>query len=378
MPILPFGTATQSAATGYQWEFTGILGANAVIDSGTLNSRVIRMKFTSNAAASIGDSVRANYLSSCGPGPKKSVKLNIAAILPPLMPASISMTRVSLSCGSNVYRYSAPNLPLSTTTFTAATGYQWQMPIGPAGSTGILDSGTLQSQTIRIKYTSNANASVGDSIKVFYTSGCGNSNVRAQKLNNISPSILPAPTTLSGSIHVCPILGTTQSHRYTTTAVNGGVSYVWTIPTGAVIDSGSNGLKIRVRFVTAGSNDSILVQAMGINTCLGNKRGLRLNTTGCVTPATSKSFSSPISVSNALKIDVFPNPSQHSFYIQVKDVEHVNPLLLRVYDMQGRLLINKNINRAQTYSFGDQLQSGTYQVQVIDKSNVFKKIIIKQ
>jgi hypothetical protein len=378
MPILPVGTATQSTATGYQWEFTGTLGANAVIDSGTLNSRIIRMKFTSNAAASIGDSVRANYLSSCGPSPKKSAKLTNTAILPPLMPASISMTNVSLSCGSNVYRYSAPALPSATTTSTAATGYQWQMPIGPLGSTGVLDSGSLQSQTIRIKYTSNANASVGDSIKVLYTSACGNSNIKAQKLNNVSPSILPAPTTLTGSINVCAILGTTESYRYTTAAVSGAVSYVWTIPAGAVVDSGSNGLKIRVRFVTAGSNDSILVQAKGSNTCVGAKKGLRLNTTGCVTPVSSKDEPLTIPVAKKLGIEIYPNPSLHSFFIHVKDQEQINPLILRVYDMQGRLLINKNVNRSQTYSFGEGLLPGTYQVQIIDDYKIIKKLIIKQ
>jgi hypothetical protein len=252
------------------------------------------------------------------------------------------------------------------------------MPIGPAGSTGVLDSGTLQSKIIRIKYTSNTIASVGDSIKLFYNSACGNSNIKVQKLSNVAPPILSAPTSITGSIHVCPILGTTESYRYTTTAVNGAVSYVWTIPSGAVIDSGSNGLKIRVRFVTAGSNDSILVQAKGSNTCLGVKKGLRLNTTGCVPPVTSRSEISTISISKTLTLDIFPNPSHHSFFIQVKDVQQSNPLRLRVYDVQGRLLINRNFNRAETCSFGEQLQPGIYQVQVIDKDKLIKKIIIKQ
>jgi hypothetical protein len=48
-----------------------------------------------------------------------------------------------------------------------------------------LDSGTLSSQKLVIVYTSNAAAGAGDSIRVRYTSGCGNSNVKAQKLSNL-------------------------------------------------------------------------------------------------------------------------------------------------------------------------------------------------
>jgi hypothetical protein len=97
-------------------------------------------------------------------------------------------------------------------------------------------------------------------------------------------TVLAASTTLTGLVSICPIVGTATSTTYTASAVSGAVQYKWTIPTGAVIDSGSTGLKIKVRFVTASSNDSIYVQSLGSNGCVGTaKKVLKLTTTGCAT-----------------------------------------------------------------------------------------------
>ncbi len=103
----------------------------------------------------------------------------------PLAPASITVSLVSNVCSNRIYRYTAPVLPAATTTLTAATGYNWTMPTGPVGSTGVLDSGSLSSRIIRIRYSSNAAASNLDSIRVAYTSACGNSLFKAVKLTNL-------------------------------------------------------------------------------------------------------------------------------------------------------------------------------------------------
>ena len=52
-PVLPAG------ALGYAWSFTGTLGLNAVVDSGSLTSRIFTATFSNNAAAAAGDSIRA-------------------------------------------------------------------------------------------------------------------------------------------------------------------------------------------------------------------------------------------------------------------------------------------------------------------------------
>jgi hypothetical protein len=67
--------ALTGIATGWQWSFVGTLGSNAVVDSGSLTSQVVRMKFTMNTAAARGDSARVAYTSNCGTSPRRALKL---------------------------------------------------------------------------------------------------------------------------------------------------------------------------------------------------------------------------------------------------------------------------------------------------------------
>jgi hypothetical protein len=48
-----------------------------------------------------------------------------------------------------------------------------------------LDSGSTSGRVIRYRYASNAEATI-DSIRVRYTSGCGNGAIKAQKLSNLA------------------------------------------------------------------------------------------------------------------------------------------------------------------------------------------------
>jgi hypothetical protein len=248
------------------------------------------------------------------------------------------------------------------------------LPIGTLGVTGELDSGSLTSKVIRIRYSSNAAALTGDSIKVLYTSDCGNSPAKAQKLSNLAPTLLTAPATLTGTTSICSVVGTSTSNRYIATAVTGAVSYIWTLPAGAVLDSGSNGLKIKVRFLTAGANDSIYVQAVGANGCAGAKKVLKLITTGCVTqlitrtnvPSATKATIEP------MQINVYPNPSTSAFQMFVK-TQTASKIAMRVLDIQGRLIKAITFNSDETISFGNDLKSGVYMVE-LREGNVIKTV----
>ena len=186
---LPIGTAANGAATGWEWSFTGTLGAAFVADSGSTSTRVVTGYYTNTAAKAVGDSVKCRYTSGCGFGLYKAAALtNVASSTnPPAIPASITVTLVSDVCGARVYRYTAPTLPAGTATNAAATGYQWSLPTGSAVATsGTLDSGSLSSRIIKVIYTSNAGAASTDSIRVRYTSACGVGNNKGAKLTNVA------------------------------------------------------------------------------------------------------------------------------------------------------------------------------------------------
>ena len=185
-PELPAATLTAGAATGYDWTFTGTLGSTAVIDSGDLQSQTFTVYFTSSDAWVEGDSIKVRYNSVCGYGAYKASKLanTLTGTQVPNAPASITQTLLSDVCGSRVYRYTAPALPAGTTTYAAGTGYFWTLATGSVGITGSIDSGSLYGRTIIVSYTSNAAASINDSIKVRFISACGAGLDKEAKLSN--------------------------------------------------------------------------------------------------------------------------------------------------------------------------------------------------
>ena len=54
----------------------GTVGSTGTLDSGSLGSQVIRIIYTSNAAASTGDSIRLAYTSTCGNSANKAIRLS--------------------------------------------------------------------------------------------------------------------------------------------------------------------------------------------------------------------------------------------------------------------------------------------------------------
>jgi hypothetical protein len=204
-PSLPTASTTAGAATGYVWSFVGSLASTMTVDSGSLTSRTLTVTFTSNAAAGAGDSVRVLYTSDCGNSLRKASKLSNLKLVAPLSPASITIQIKSDVCGARKYRYIAPAvLPTATTTAGAASGYLWTAPFGTVGSTGTIDSGTVNSRIITVTYTSNAAAAAGDSIKLQYTSGCGNGAFKAQKLSNLLKVGCPPPTITKAPVTQAP------------------------------------------------------------------------------------------------------------------------------------------------------------------------------
>jgi len=369
-------TTTTGGASGWLWSLPeGPVGSTGTIDSGDVNSQTIVVAYTSNAATLAGDTIRVRFTSGCGLGLVKATKLTNTVLNAPAAPLTITIALVSDKCGERVYRYAAPVLPVATTTAGAPSGYLWSMPFGNVGSTGVLDSSDLTSRVIRIKYSSNAAATTGDTIKVMYTSACGNSSWKAQKLSNVATAVLAAPTTLTGTTSICSIVGTSTAATYTCSAVTNAVSYVWSIPAGAVIDSGINGSKIKLRFISAGANDSIYVQAVGTNGCYGTRKVLKLVTTGCVTPTYSR-VENYITPKDPMTVSVYPNPTISSYHLFVKS-NNTSTVNARVFDAQGRLVKTFRFNSSETIAFGNELKAGVYLLELREGKQIKTVRVVK-
>ena len=174
--VFRYTASAVTNATAYAWTLPSSLGgvSGVVVDSGDVNfSRVIRVRYISSNAALSTDQIRVRAYSGCGTAGTRSQTLTHVAVLPPAAPTAVTITRISDDCGARVYRYTAPALVTQTANNAPATGWRWTMPTGTVGSTGVLVAGTLTSQSIDIRYSSNAAASSSDIIRVCYNSSCG-------------------------------------------------------------------------------------------------------------------------------------------------------------------------------------------------------------
>ena len=296
-PSLPVATSTATAATGYLWSFTAPMPLQGVIDSGNLNSSRIVVKYPSNLASNVTDSIYLQYTSACGNSLARALRINISAINPPVAPGSISITALNTNtCGNRKYRLTMPLVPTASGSYVAATGYLWTLT-GHVGQYSIVDSGSLTSRVVVIRYTDDNATTVGDTIKAQYTSQCGNGTARALKFSILKLTAPPAPAFINITA-VSPSVCGARIYRYAapslysgTNSISPATGYAWSF-TGvlgsyATIDSGTiNSQVIRVKYLSnaaAVAGDSVRVKYLSSCGFSPNKSSKLTNTvlTGC-------------------------------------------------------------------------------------------------
>lgn len=401
--IYRYTSSVVSGATSYEWSLPVSVGGitGVTVDSGNISSsRIIRLKYVSNAAAVNGDSIKIKAVAACASSVLKGYKLTNQALSVPVAPLSVTVTAVQTNvCGSRIYRYSAPVLTAATAGNTAATGYLWSMPTGTVGATGTLDSGTLSSRTIRIRYTSNAAAGNLDSIRVSFTSTCGNSTFKGIKLTNTLLSVPAAPASISIALvrdacgarvyrYIAPALTAATA---TSTAA---IGYIWSLPTGPVgstgtLDSGTLSSRIiRIKYASnsaAGNQDSIRVayaSACGSSLQKGAKLS-NIAKLGCRTTSGKGQYFDSWLSPDSWKAELFPNPSTHQFGLRVltdptADNNDNEPISFTVVDASGRVRRKGTLTVGLTYRLGDELEPGVYYI-IVQKGDKTKRLVgIKQ
>ena len=379
-PNLPTATPANTAATGWLWSFSTPTPLLAQLDSGTLTSKVIVVKYLSNAVAQITDSIYLRYSSACGNSNKRALKLAINALNPPNAPTSIIITALNTStCGNRRYRFTMPVMPNATLTLPAANGYLWT-PTGNLATYGVLDSGSFTSRVMIMKYTADFASQIGDSIKAQFNSDCGLSLFRAIKFSvpKLSPPNAPVSITITPMVtNIC----NARKYRYTapnlplgTTLLATPTGYLWSMPTGNVgstgsLDSGAlNSQKIVIKYTsnaaaTAGDSIRLRYTSSCGNSLVKAQRLSNLVLNGC--PITAKSSAIPSIKLNPqdLRVNVFPNPTRGEFNVKL---ETTNPqtVSLQVYDATGALVYSKSGINESNLLLGSKWASGLYILQV--------------
>ena len=402
-PALTGATAISAAATGWQWSLpVGPVGVTGTIDSGSLTSHMIRIKYPSNDAATIADNISVQFTSNCGPGLIKTVRLINAVLRVPAAPAIFTQTLVDNSCGARIYRYTAPALPAATASTGKGTGYLWSLPVGPVGSTGSLDSGSLDSRFIRIKYTSNDAATTADLIGLSFASDCGYSAVKSIRLINTVLKVPVAPLTITQT-SVVDNCGA-RVYRYiapaltpATASTAAATGWSWSMPAGPVgstgsLDSGSlSSRMIRIIYTSnaaAGMDDKITV---AYTSDCGNSLSKELKLNNAFKPGCPSAVGNPKKESNTLTdavqdllvINLYPNPSSGKFNVEINaGTNHQADAKITITNNMGQLVYTKEhllVNGKLVVPVELNLGNGIYYVTcLMNNEKSIKKLVINK
>jgi large repetitive protein len=222
-----------AGATSYTWT----VPANATIYSGQ-GTNAISVAFAS--AFSTGN-ITVKGVNACGTSTASSFAVSKTV---PAVPGAISGA-------TNICQYSGTftGVVYTINPVANADAYNWSLP---AGVTIVSGQGT---SSISV-YFSHAFAS--GNISVQSVSNCGNSAARTLAIVS-SP---PVPGTISGPTNACGYVGYSNTATYSVAPVPGNTGYIWTVPAGVTITSGSGTTSISVLYSNSFTSGSITVKSV--------------------------------------------------------------------------------------------------------------------
>ena len=294
--VVVYSVASVSNATSYLWS----VPSGTTIVSG-LGTNTISLSF-GNSFNSGTLSVRA--VNGCGQSSTSCLTLgrNVPAI-----PASISGPTNNL-CGGGSFNYSVSPV-------VGATSYIWTVPSGCSITS---NNGT----NITVSLPSNFNSG---SITVRAVNSCGTGTARSLSLSRLpsTPSSISGPTTFCRN---------QQNVAYSTPMVQG-LTYTWTVPSGATITSGQGTASITVKFGT--SNGSVIVRAS--NSCgTSTTRSLSVCAVSCRMGQDVPDGSETIELVNETEPIVYPNPGNGQLNISGIKQNSV----IQIFTTTGQLVRN--------------------------------------
>jgi large repetitive protein len=250
---------TQFGFTGYVWTCTG-----GTITSGQ-GTYSVTVTWNTGGAQSL--SVNYNNLNGC---PALAPTVYNVTVNPSPVPTITGPNSLCAGSGSSTY-----------TTQAGFTNYVWTVSSGGTINSGqstntlVVTWNTAGAQTVSVNFTN--------------TNGC---SALTPTVYGVTVNPLPGtPGTITGTSPVC---AGANGVAYSVSPVPNAIAYVWTLPTGATIASGSGTNSITVNFAANAASGTITVN--GNNLCGNGNPSPPFNVTITPLPDTAGAIGGPASV----------------------------------------------------------------------------------
>ena len=334
---------TVVGATAYTW--TAPTGATVTAGQGTTTATI------SFGATFTNGNISVVATNACGNSTAKTLAVRSTLLAPTTLTGQTTGLCV-LGTTSAVY---------TCGTVVGATGYTWTAPTGATVTAG--QGTTTATISFGPTFTSG-------SISVKADNACGSSLAKTL----VVYSTLLTPGVISGSTVVC---ANSTGNAYSILPVAGATSYIWTVPTGATIVSGSGTNSIVVDFGVSAAGG---ITVKGVNACgNGLARTLALSMT-CLGTSDAKSVVESASVFTA---DLYPNPTSENLNMNfVSDVD--KDIVVEIYNALGSkisaqkysITVGENTLRTNVSEY----TNGLYFVHITDllTNEVLNKTFLKQ
>ena len=328
-----------AGATSYLW--TPPAGATIATGQGTT---LISVNYTTGFTAL--DTLRVVTNNSCGTSPERKLTIKRNS---PAIPSVIT--------GQTYGVCNASGLPYSVTNVAGMT-YAWSF------GTAFANVATGQgSNAITANFLSGYTT---DKLSVSAGNACGLSPIRILTIRALTAT----PAAISGANTVC---SGQSGVPYSISSLAGATAYTWSGPTGSHVSDGvktstantltTTATSVTVNYGTTAGN----LFVKGKNACgFGSNRTLAI-TFNCLQRDSKSS-----EVKAGLNPVLSPNPSNSRFNL-IAHSSNREPVNVRVIDARGRVVYEVKSMPEQSITFGEELVSGLYLVEV-SQGNVMKTI----
>ena len=257
-----------------------------------------------------------SYTNVSGNGCSNSATSSITVIDIPLTPGPISGPALGV-CAGTVQTYSVASV-------SGATSYSW------TATANISITGGNGTNSVTVSFGPNFVSGIL-SVKALNSLNCSSSSSGSLFIS----SVPGAPTAITGNASPC----NRGRNLYWAKPVPGATSYVWTVPTGSVIQGSNSGDTITVIIGSGSGNITVKAKnACGTSTAsasLAIHVLCRLMEDGTEVPVGNNDF-------NLL---VYPNPAHDQLNVGFTSSNEAD-YSLRIFDMTGRLVMDE-INKAE-------------------------------